>query len=110
MRIFRASHGFCVFFLLLSAVVTSVMAQVNPKLQSKLDQQAKEIEPKLIEWRRAFHQSPELSDREFKTGAKIAEFLKSLGMEVQYPVAKTGVVGILKGAQPGPVVAPYPNL
>ncbi len=81
------------------------MAQVNPKLQAKLDQQAKEIEPKLIEWRRELHQSPELSNREFKTGARIAEFLKSLGIEVQYPVAKTGVVGILKGAQPGPVVA-----
>ena len=81
------------------------MAQVNPKLQSKLDQQANEIEKQVIEWRREFHQNPELSNREFKTGAKIAAHLKSLGLEVQYPVAKTGVVALLKGGKPGPVVA-----
>ena len=81
------------------------MAQVNQKFQAKLNLQAGEIEPKLIEWRREFHRSPELSNQELKTGAKIAEFLKSLGIEVQYPVAKTGVVGILKGGLPGPVVA-----
>ncbi len=79
-------------------------AQISPALQAKLDQQTKEIEPKLIEWRRYFHQNPELSNRESKTGAKIAEQLRALGMEVQYPVARTGVVGILKGGKPGPVV------
>lgn len=81
-----------------------IRAQSNQPLQSKLDQQAKEIEPKLIEWRRYFHANPELSNRETKTGARIAEQLRALGMEVQYPVAKTGVVGILKGGKPGPVV------
>ena len=80
-------------------------AQVNPKLQAKLDQQAKEIEPRVIEWRRDFHQNPELGNRELKTGAKIAEHLKSIGIKVQYPVAKTGVVGILEGGKPGPVIA-----
>ncbi len=80
-------------------------AQVNPKLQAKLDQQAKEIESRVIEWRRNFHQNPELGNRELKTGAKIAEHLKSLGIKVQYPVAKTGVVGILEGGKPGPVIA-----
>ena len=59
----------------------------------------------MIEWRREFHQNPELSNREFRTGAKIAAHLKSLGLEVQYPVAKTGVVALLKGGKPGPVVA-----
>ena len=83
----------------------AVLGQINPKLQAKLDQQAKELEPNVIEWRRAFHQSPELSNREFKTGAKIAAHLKLLGLEVQYPVAKTGVVALLKGGKPGPVVA-----
>lgn len=81
------------------------LGQVNTALQIKINQQVKEIEPKLIEWRRQFHQYPELSNKEFKTGARIAEFLKSLGLEVQYPVAKTGVVGILKGPKPGPVIA-----
>lgn len=92
-------------FLLLLLLPLSLWAQVNPKLQAKLDQQAKEIEAKVIEWRRDFHQNPELGNREFKTGAKIAEHLKSLGIKVQYPVAKTGVVGILEGGKPGPVIA-----
>lgn len=91
------------FLLLLSSV--SGIAQVNSKLQASIDKAAKEIEPKLIEWRRHFHQNPELSNREVKTAAKIAEHLKSLGIEVQTGVAKTGVVGILKGGKPGPVVA-----
>jgi amidohydrolase len=70
-----------------------------------MEQQARELEPKIIEWRRYFHEHPELSNRELKTGAKIAGQLKSLGLEVQYPVAKTGVVALLRGAKPGPVVA-----
>lgn len=82
-----------------------LFAQVNPALQARLDQQAKDLEPKLIEWRRHFHQYPELSNRETKTGARIAEQLRALGLEVQYPVAKTGVVAILKGGKPGPVIA-----
>src|SRR6218665_3215930 len=81
------------------------VAQVNPKLQTKLDQQAREMEAQVIEWRRHFHQYPELSNRETKTGAYIAEHLKKLGLEVQYPVAKTGVVGLLKTGKPGPVIA-----
>ncbi|CAN5502119.1 M20 family metallopeptidase [soil metagenome] len=92
------------FSLLLSLLVLSGFAQVNPKLQAKLDQQAKEEEAKVIEWRHHFHEFPELSNRETNTGKYIADFLKSLGLEVQYPVAKTGVVAILKGAKPGPVI------
>lgn len=63
------------------------------------------IEDQVIEWRRDFHQNPELSNREFKTAEKIAAHLKSLGLEVQTEVAKTGVVGILKGDNTGKVVA-----
>jgi len=84
--------------------ISTLWAQVSPSLQAKLDQQTKEIEPKLIEWRRYFHQNPELSNREFKTGAKIAEQLRALGLEVQHPIAKTGVVALLKGGKPGPVI------
>ena len=82
-----------------------LFAQPNLKLENKINQQIKELEPKLIEWRRYFHQNPELSNQEFKTGARIAKQLKELGLDVQHPVAKTGVVAILKGAKPGPVVA-----
>ncbi len=63
------------------------------------------IEEKVIEWRRHFHQYPELSNREFKTAEKIAKHLKELGMEVQTGIAHTGVVALLKGNQPGKVVA-----
>lgn len=92
----------CIAFLMSCG---GLMAQTSPALQAKLDQQAKEVEPRLIEWRRYFHQNPELSNREFKTGARIAEQLKAMGLEVQYPVAKTGVVALLKGGKPGPVIA-----
>ncbi len=63
------------------------------------------IEEKVIQWRRHFHQYPELSNREFKTAEKIAKHLKELGMEVQTGIAHTGVVALLKGNQPGKVVA-----
>ncbi len=86
-------------------VYLEAFPQANTKLLSTLDQQAKAIENKVIDWRRHFHQNPELSNREFKTGAKIAEHLKSLGLEVRYPVAKTGAVGILRTGKPGPVLA-----
>ncbi len=66
---------------------------------------AAEIEPHLIEARRWFHQHPELSNREEKTGAEIARRLEAMGYEVQSGVAHTGVVAILEGALPGPVVA-----
>jgi amidohydrolase len=92
-------------FLLLFIVFTSAHAQVSAKLQTKLDQQAKEVESKVIAWRRDIHQHPELSNRETRTAAKVAEHLKSLGIEIQTSVAKTGVVGILKGGKPGPVIA-----
>lgn len=95
-----------VYLSALAFVAASMLIAQSPaKLQAKLDQLAKETEPKVIEWRRHFHQFPELSNREFNTGKKIAEQLTSLGFEVKYPVAKTGVVGILRTGKPGPVIA-----
>ncbi|MFN7603437.1 MAG: amidohydrolase [Bacteroidota bacterium] len=92
-------------FFVLCLISIQTFSQANPKLLSALDQQAKALESKVIDWRRHFHQNPELSNREFKTGAKIAEHLQSLGLEVRYPVAKTGAVGILRTGKPGPVLA-----
>jgi amidohydrolase len=63
------------------------------------------IQSKTIQWRRDFHQHPELGNREFRTSKIIALHLRSLGMEVKEGVAKTGVIGILRGKFPGPVVA-----
>ena len=73
--------------------------------QHGLDADVSSIESKIIEWRRDFHEHPELSNREFKTAEKIAAHLKSLGLEVQTGVAHTGVVGVLKGDHPGKVLA-----
>jgi amidohydrolase len=73
--------------------------------QNSINDQIESIENKVITWRRDFHQNPELSNREFKTSEKIAKHLKSLGIEVQIGIAHTGVVGILKGNNPGKVIA-----
>jgi amidohydrolase len=81
--------------LFLKAQTTNVMISKN----------VKDVMPKVIEWRRHFHQNPELSTREYKTSAFVADYLKSLGLEVKYPFAKTGIVAILKGGKPGPTIA-----
>lgn len=62
------------------------------------------ITPKVVEWRRHLHQFPELGNREVKTAKYVEDHLRRLGLEVRTGVAKTGVVGILKGGQPGPVI------
>ncbi len=85
--------------------VATQLAVSQPALKSQIDKLADQIESKVIDWRRHFHQNPELSNREFKTAEKIAAHLKSLGLEVTTGVAKTGVVALLKGGKPGPVVA-----
>ena len=81
------------------------MAQVSPKLQAKLEQQARQLEPSVITWRRHLHQYPELSNREVKTAAYVAEHLRKLGLEVQTGIAHTGVVALLRTGKPGPVIA-----
>ena len=72
---------------------------------SALDKNVSMVKDSVISWRRYLHQNPELSNREYKTAAYITQHLKQLGIDVQTGVGKTGVVGILKGAKPGPVVA-----
>jgi amidohydrolase len=95
-------------FFLITAMICGSIALMAQKKSSSLDkvyEMAKALEPKLIEWRRHFHQHPELGNREKNTAATIAAHLKSLGIEVQTGVAHTGVVGLLKGGKPGPVIA-----
>ena len=70
-----------------------------------ITEKANQIEQKVIDWRHDFHQNPELGNHEVRTAAIIAKHLKSLGIEVKTGVAVTGVVGILKGDKPGPVIA-----
>ncbi|QCX00026.1 amidohydrolase [Aggregatimonas sangjinii] len=87
-------------------VWTLVLAGVTVTAQGpNLEKDYGAIESKVVEWRRDIHQNPELGNREFKTAEKIADHLKSLGIEVQTGVAHTGVVGLLKGNSPGKVIA-----
>src|SRR5438105_10261922 len=74
-------------------------------LAERIDALALSLEPKIIAWRRDLHAHPELGNREFRTSKLVAEHLRALGLEVQTAIAHTGVVGLLRGAQPGPVVA-----
>lgn len=92
-----------VFLLLFFVIPYAALAQND--LSARVDQQASALEDKVIAWRHDIHQHPELSNREFETAEKVAEHLRSLGMDVQTEVAHTGVVGLLKGGLPGPVVA-----
>lgn len=75
------------------------------KLHAQIDQKASALESQVIEWRRDFHKHPELGNQEFRTAKIVADHLRSLGMEVTENVAVTGVVGILRGGKPGPMVA-----
>lgn len=86
------------------------MPDLHPATASSLaaliDQHAAALEAQVIAWRRDLHQHPELGNREFRTAGIVAEHLRALGLdEVRTGVAHTGVVGLLKGALPGPVVA-----
>ncbi|MEO5564495.1 MAG: amidohydrolase, partial [Chitinophagaceae bacterium] len=80
---------------------TGLFAQLNQKIAAAVDK----IESKCIAWRKDIHEHPELGNREFKTAKLVADHLKSLGIEVKEGIAKTGVVGILRGAKPGPCIA-----
>jgi amidohydrolase len=86
-------------FCLLFSIVSTAQ-----NLPPNYDQLVKEETPKVVEWRRYFHQHPELSNREFNTAKRIEAELKQMGIETR-TMAGTGVVGVLKGGKPGPVVA-----
>ena len=76
-----------------------------PALASSIDAGLLAVMPKVVAWRRDIHQHPELSGQETRTAKLVAAHLRALGIEVQEQVGMTGVVGVLKGALPGPVVA-----
>jgi amidohydrolase len=77
-----------------------------PVSDADIQAAAEAMVPRLVETRRDLHRHPELSNREERTGKLVAERLRALGLdEVRYPVARTGVVGVLKGGLPGPAVA-----
>ena len=89
-------------------LLACIMLLSFPKLNAQsnnLERNFKDIEQKVIDWRRDIHQNPELGNREFRTATLVAKHLRSLGMEVKTEVGVTGVIGVLKGGLPGPVVA-----
>lgn len=91
--------------LLLFLIPVILFAQKNgPDIAEKISIATDKIEAKCINWRRDFHQHPELGNSEFRTAKIIADHLRSLGIEVKENIGKTGVVGILKGAKPGPCI------
>jgi amidohydrolase len=88
--------------LIFSVFFTHCFAQSD--IKERIAQKSKEMESKVIAWRRDFHQHPELGNQEFRTAKIVADHLRSLGIEVTENVAVTGVVGVLKGGKPGPVM------
>lgn len=89
-------------FLLLLAIQGNAQEK---GIRAKINAETDKVEKKVIAWRRDIHANPELGNQEFRTAEIIAKHLETLGIEVKRNVAKTGVVGILKGGLPGPVIA-----
>jgi amidohydrolase len=89
----------------LASPVSASAAAERSKLEEEVWKRTAAIESKLIAWRRDIHQHPELGDQETRTASLVADHLKSLGLEVRTGLARTGVVGILKGGKPGRAVA-----
>jgi amidohydrolase len=91
--------------LALAFVALGLSGGAAQDLSAEIDNRLEAVMPKVITWRRDIHQHPELSNREVRTSTLVADHLRALGLEVQTGIAKTGVVGILRGGQPGPIVA-----
>jgi amidohydrolase len=88
--------------IVMAAHCAAAQADIN---YERIDAAAAEVQPQVVEWRRWFHQNPELSNREFGTSARIAEILTDMGLEPQTGIAHTGVVAFIEGGKPGPLVA-----
>lgn len=91
-----------ILVLLSFSIINDTWAQ---EINSIINEKSGALQARLTQWRRHLHQHPELGNREFKTSAYIIDQLKDLGLEIKTGVAKTGVVAILKGGKPGPVIA-----
>ena len=91
-----------VSFILLITALTSVQASITPE---QIDAAATAVQPQVVEWRRWFHQYPELSNREVKTSAQIVKILREMGLKPKSGIAHHGVVAVIKGGLPGPLVA-----
>jgi amidohydrolase len=89
----------------LASLPAPARSQDTGPLHAQIDRRASEVTDDVISWRRDIHENPELGNREFRTAGIVAEHLRSLGLdEVRTDVAHTGVVGVLRGGRPGPVL------
>src|SRR5262245_34626304 len=95
---------FATSFVLLAAL-SSARAQSIPELEQEIRQRAAQIDAQLIAWRPASHQAPELGEHDTRTAGLLTAHPPRLGLDVKTDVAQTGVVALLKGGRPGPVVA-----
>ena len=90
----------------LAIVIAPAHAMDGPRpYDAEITRRVLDVEKDVIAWRRDFHEHPELSNRETRTGAVLAEKLRAMGLEVHDHIARTGVVAVLRGGKPGPVVA-----
>ncbi len=90
--------------LLAASLLAATQLSAGPALDEATLKRIEALEPQVIAWRRDFHQHPELGNREFRTAGIVATHLKKLGLEVKTGVAHTGVVAVLRGGRPGPVI------
>ena len=91
--------------LFIALLFTSLVFSSTERLEGKLDRNLDSLMKKVVAWRHDLHQFPELSNREFRTAEKVTKHLQNLGLEVTTGIAHTGVVAILEGGKPGPLVA-----
>ena len=91
--------------LIMILVCASHLAAQSSRLDAEIDARVPQVISKVVAWRRDIHEHPELSNRETRTADIVAQHLRSLGLEVRTGVAHTGVIGVLRGGKPGPVVA-----
>ncbi|MEE7546928.1 amidohydrolase, partial [Xanthomonas sp. Kuri4-1] len=87
--------------LLAAPVLAAAQSGERPEVQAA----AAKLQAQVVEWRRDFHQHPELSNREERTSAKVAEHLRRLGLKPRTGIARHGVVAVIKGGRPGPRIA-----
>lgn len=99
------ARPFSLLSLLALLPLGAAVAQRPDPLVEEIDKRAREVAPRVIDWRHDIHRNPELSFAETRTAALVAAHLRKLGLEVQTGVGGHGVVGLLKGGRPGPVVA-----
>ncbi len=98
----KTNHLFSLMLISIALLIgtTQLIGQSSPDFSSRTS----DIDKQVIEWRRHFHQYPELSNREVRTSQRIAEELRKMGLQVETGVAIHGVIGLLDTGRPGPTI------